>query len=179
MSIGRARALAIVAMLVACAVVLVMFAVRRDSQTRQSYHVSSCNPGDIPVVTRPLPKPEQIKVNVYNGTSTPNLATQVATDFRNHKITVGKVGDAPALYAGVAELRYGPKTLAAADVLQAYFLGQADFDNGFDIKRTDSAVDVIIGTQYQQLATPTEFNQAIAALGNPTPPPGTCDARGT
>jgi hypothetical protein len=37
-------------------------------------------------------------------------------------------------------------------------------------------VDVVIGTKFKQLATTTEVNQALAALGQPELPPGACPA---
>ncbi len=74
----------------------------------------------------------------------------------------------------VAALRYGPKAVGAAWLLRAYFLNQADPQ--FDTKRTDDVVDVVIGTAFKQLATTTEVNQALAQLGDPVLPPGTCSA---
>jgi hypothetical protein len=35
---------------------------------------------------------------------------------------------------------------------------------------------VILGTEFQQLATVTEVNQSIAAIGTPDLPEGTCEA---
>jgi hypothetical protein len=45
----------------------------------------------------------------------------------------------------------------------------------FDIERKDDVVDIYLGADFQQLATPTEVNQSIAAMGEPPLPPGTCD----
>jgi hypothetical protein len=42
-------------------------------------------------------------------------------------------------------------------------------------------VDVILGSEFRRLATPTDVNLAIAALAQadlPTPPPGTCPVSG-
>src|SRR6266508_966864 len=44
-----------------------------------------------------------------------------------------------------------------------------------DVNRKDDIVDVVLGTQFRQLATVTEFHQALAQLGNPTLPEGTCN----
>jgi hypothetical protein len=174
MTLARIRALVLVSALVICALVLVVLAIVKDRQSGASYS-SSCPAGAVLIQTKPLPDQNTIKLNVYNGTSRAGLATQVADDFRSRKFTVDKVKDTTK-YKGTApaQLRYGPKEVAAAaTVVNAYFLGQADLQ--FDIKRTDSVIDVILGPQYRALGTPTDVNQALAALGNPSPPPGTCD----
>jgi hypothetical protein len=45
----------------------------------------------------------------------------------------------------------------------------------FDLKREDDVIDVVIGGNFKTLATPTEMRQAVALLGHPTLPPGTCE----
>jgi hypothetical protein len=172
MSLARVRALVLVSALVICAVVLVLLAIVKDKQSSASYGADSCPPGSVPVKTKPLPDENKIKLNVYNGTNRVGLASQVADDFRSRKFTVGKVKDT-ARYKGIALIRYGPREVAAASVVNAYFLGDADLQ--FNIKRTDDVIDVVLGAQYKALGTPTDVHQAIAQLGNPSPPPGTCD----
>jgi hypothetical protein len=173
MSLARARALILMAVLVAIALILVLVAVFKDKQSGSNYSGAGCPAGAVKVKTRPLPDPKQIKVNVFNGTSKPGLATAVAGDFRSRGFTVVSVNNAPAPYDGVAKLVYGPKELAAATVVDSYFLGSAFSD--FEIKRTNDVVDVTVGTQYTTLGTKTEVNQSQAQLGNPSPPPHTCD----
>jgi hypothetical protein len=178
MSLARVRALVLVSALVICALVLVVFAIVKDRQSNASYS-SGCPAGSVPIQTRPLPNEDKIKINVYNGTTRVGLAGQVADDFRSRKFNVGKVGDLKAKYKGnaPAQLVYGPKEVAAAaTVVNAYFLGQAELK--FEVKREDQVIDVILGPKYQSLGTPTDVNQALAQLGNPSPPPGTCDTAG-
>jgi hypothetical protein len=178
MSLARARALAIVGVLVVAALVLVVAALVKDKQSTASYAQGSCGPGKVKISTK-LPPPSQIKLNVFNGTGPANrmtgLAGQVADDFRNRGFSVGKVEDHPQNYANVAKLSYGPKSVAAASVVRGYFLGLTD-PGGFDIKRTDEVVDVTLGSKFKELGSKTEVNQKIAQLGNPSPPPGTCDS---
>jgi len=97
----------------------------------------------------------------------------VADEFRNRGFSVGKVEDAPQKYDKTAKLAFGRNEVAAAAVINSYFLVKADY--AFDLKRTDDVVDVTIGAQYTKLGTKTEVNQAQAQIGNPSPPPGTCD----
>jgi hypothetical protein len=188
MSLARARAVAIVSTLVLAAVVVVIMAVVKDKQSSASYATGGCGAGQVRVHVRPLPKPEQIKVNVYNGTgqATGNpkrpvsggvsgLAGQVADDLRNRGFIIGTVADRPENFTKGAKLSYGPKALAGASVVRAQFVGQDD-PGGFTLKRTDDTVDIVLGSSFKELGSKTEVNQKIAQLGNPTPPPGTCDA---
>jgi hypothetical protein len=192
MSLARARAVAIVGTLVLAAVVVVVMAVTKDKQSSASYAGGACGAGQVRVHVRPLPKPEQIKVNIYNGTGKPNtdpktskktpvvgnvpgLAVQVADDLRNRGFVIGTVAERPESYTAAAKLSYGPKALAGASVVRAQFVGQDDA-GGFNIKRTDDAIDIVLGSAFKELGSKTEVNQKIAQLGNPTPPPGTCDA---
>lgn len=179
MSFARVRALAIVGVLFLCALIVVVMAVVKDTQTAST--TGRCPDDYVRVDTR-LPEEKNIKINVYNATDRPGLAESVATDFENREFTVvnkpnirqandplkKKVDD-------VAVLRYGPKAFGSAWVLQAYFLAEAETE--FDPNRKDDVVDVVLGNQFKQLGTITEVNQSLAALGDPKPPKGTCDVR--
>jgi LytR cell envelope-related transcriptional attenuator len=174
MTIARVRALVTVGVLFAAAGVTVVMALTRDSQTRT--HVGEqCPAGMVPVNLTLPERNKDVKLNVFNGTATVGLATKIGTEFANREFNVQKMQDAPGkkTYDTIAQIRYGPRTVGAGWLMSAYFLGEAD--TFFDIKRKDDVVDVIIGTQFQQLATVTEVNQSIAQLGTPPLPPGTCD----
>ncbi len=189
MSFARARALAIVGVLVVAALVLVVTAIVRDRQSSTSYSPGGCGPGKIKIDTK-LPDQSAVKLNVYNGTgqrnpntkdkahpvinAVPNLAESVSEDLKNRGFKINKVDNNPQKYAGVAKLTYGPKMVAAATVVRAYFLDQAD-QGGFDIKRTDDTVDVLLGSGFKQLGSKTDVSGMWAELGKPSPPPGTCD----
>jgi hypothetical protein len=175
MSFARVRALAVVGALVVCAAVAVTIALLKDRQTGPP-EAKGC-PKDAVIANVRLPTPEQVKINVYNATDQPGLASSVTTDFKNRKFTVVKSGNDPAgkPVNAVAVLRYGPKAVGAAWLLRAYFLDEAKTE--FDIARPDDVVDVVVGSKYKQLATTTEVNQALAQLGNPALPKGTCAAQ--
>jgi hypothetical protein len=174
MSFARVRALAVVGALVVCAAIAVTIALVKDHQTGPP-QAKGC-PKDAVIANLKLPTPEQVKINVYNATDQPGLAAAVRQDFKNRKFDVGQSSNDPKAKAvdAVAVLRYGPKSVGAAWLLRAYFLDEAKTE--FDIARNDDLVDVVIGTKYKQLATTTEVNQALAQLGNPTLPKGTCAA---
>lgn len=186
MSFARVRAIAIVGALLVCAIVLVTLAVTKDSQ-RGVAEAGKCPPGTVPVQVKPLPVPQDIKMRVYNAKGVAGVADNVADDFKNRGFSVlpgdtkdangKKIADPYADPAGqkvdgVAVIRYGPKTLTAMWVVQAYFLAEAQPQ--FDIKNNSTTVDVIIGQGFQQLGTVTEVKQSISQLGEPQPPEGTC-----
>ena len=177
LTFARVRALAIVALLFAGALVAVYLAVSRDTTGAAETSGRGCPEGSV-IADLALPDVRNVKVNVYNGTNQTGLAAQLAEDFANRDFEVLEHGDDPlgSEVEEVAVLRYGPKAVGASYVLQAYFLNDAHTD--FDIEREDDTVDGVIGSQFRQLATETEVKQSIAArasvLGDPEPPPGTC-----
>ncbi|HEX6681874.1 MAG TPA: LytR C-terminal domain-containing protein [Candidatus Limnocylindrales bacterium] len=174
----RIRALVVVGILSIAAIVLVVVTVNRDSQGGDTT-AQNCQPGNIPVSLELPESGSEITINVFNATQTTGLANNVAADFRNRKFNVEKVesemenGQEKYYPDEVAVLRYGPKTVAAAHLLRAYFLNETTPQ--FDLKREDNIVDVVVGGRFKQLATPTEVNQAVAILGRPKLPPGTCE----
>jgi hypothetical protein len=173
MSFARVRALVVVAALTVAAVIFVVVALVRDSQTG----VASANgcPDGFVIANIKLPEPKEVKLRVYNASGVPEQGGRVAEDFRNRKFQVDKrVSDARGAVNGVAVLRYGPAAVGAAHLLRAYFLDEAETQ--YNDKRKGDLVDVIIGTSFQQLGTTTEVNQSIGALGNPPLPPGACAA---
>jgi LytR cell envelope-related transcriptional attenuator len=174
MSLARLRALIIVGVLVVAAAVFVTVAIVRDKQDDAQIAVD-CEAGDVPADLRLPDDTAAIKLNIFNATTSPGIAGQVASDFRARKFTVVKEETAPppALEA-VAEIRYGPRMVGAAWVVSAFFLNDAR--KKFDISRDDDTIDVVIGTKYLELATFTEQRQALGAAGEPILPPGTCDA---
>ncbi len=175
MTFARVRALIFVAVLFVTAGVVVLMAVNRDTQTRARANLE-CPPGLVPANIAP-PERENVKLNVFNGTKTRGLAEKIGGEFKNRGFDVKKTGTAAGnkTYDEVAIIRYGPRAVGAAWLLRAHFLLVEEDPMEFDLKREDDVVDVIVGTRFQQLATTTEVNQSIAALGPPLLPPGTCE----
>ena len=122
-----------------------------------------------PSVRVDIPERGKVLVNVYNGTNRVGLAGNVGADLGNRGFMVGRVADADP--AATTFLRYGPDGVGNAWLVSAYFL---EPKMAFDLLRTGSEVDVVLGDSFQQLLTITEVNQRIAAMGKPTPPSGTC-----
>jgi len=175
MTFARVRALIFVAVLFVTAGVVVIMAIGRDTQTRPIAG-NDCPAGLVPAKIR-MPDEGEVTVNVYNGTRKVGLAQEIRDKMRDRGFKVKKAGNPPGnkVYENeIAEIKYGPQAVGAAYLVNAYFLGQAEMT--FDLKRKDALVDVILGTEFQQLATFTEVNQSIAAIGSPDLPKGTCEA---
>jgi hypothetical protein len=170
MSFARVRALVVVGALAVAAVVFVIVALVKDSQ--QDAVASGCPAGSVMADIRLPDDPSEVTVKVYNATSTPGVADRVTSDFTNRRFKAQKPAENKKKFTGVAQLRYGPAAVGKAHLLKAYFLAQAV--PLYDPKRKGDVVDVVIGTQYRQLATTTEVNQSLVELGEPDVPPGAC-----
>jgi hypothetical protein len=171
MSFARVRALVVVGVLGVAAVVFVVVALVRDTQ-RDLVNGSDC-PAGAPVADIRLPNdPAEVTVKVLNGTGTAGLAEQVTEQFRNRRFTVQEPGKSKTKFKGVAELRYGPEAVGRAQLLRAYFLAQSEMV--YNPKRKGASIDVVIGNEYQQLATTTEVNQSLVEVGKAELPPGAC-----
>lgn len=179
MSLTRVRALAVVGILLAGAIVMVFITLNKDSQ-KHAVAQAGCK-GDEVQASVALPEPKFIKINVFNTTDAAGLASSVGDNLRNRKFQVLKVSNDPARKRidGVGALRFGPKSIGAAWLLKAYFLNDESLKLEFDINRDDDIVDVVLGSGFRDLATVTEVNQSVAAEGDPdmTEFPGTCVAK--
>jgi hypothetical protein len=176
MTFARVRALILVSVLFVTAAVVVLMAIGRDTQTSPQAN-TDCPEGLVPANIT-MPNPDQVKLNVFNGTKKIGLAQDIGREFKNRGFKLGKMGTVRGdEVEEIAVIRYGPLAVGAAWYVSAYFLVDAAVMQ-FDIKRKSTDVDVIIGTQFKQLATVTEVNQSIAAItvsGSVQLPPGTCE----
>lgn len=173
MSFAQVRALIVVGILVILTLTAVTYTVVSDSQ-RSDAADSAC-PAGWPTVDMTLKPNEQIKIKVLNATNRPGLADSVGTEFANRTLRVVGKGNSKVAVDGVALLRYGPAAVGSAHVIGAYFLNTAELE--YEPARTGDVVDVLVGNDFKQLATQTEFNVSIAelaAVGRPTLPPGSC-----
>lgn len=172
MTFARVRALIVVGVLFVAAVVFVIIALVRDSQ--HDAVAQGCPAGSVMANVTLPDTPAEVTIKVFNGTTTARLAESVTDDFRNRNFKTLKPAENKKRFKGVAQLRYGPDAVGAAQLVKAYFLAQAE--PLYDPKRKGAVVDVVIGSQYQQLATTTEVNQSLVELGEPDVPPGACAA---
>jgi hypothetical protein len=171
MSFARVRALVVVGVLAVAAVVFVVTALVRDTQGG-AVSGEDC-PAGAPLADVTLPDdPAEVTVKILNGTNTPGLADSVTNEFKNRRFTVQKPAESKTKYKGVAEIRFGPDAVGRAQLLRAYFLAQSKME--YNAKRKGAVIDIVIGSQFRQLATTTEVNQSLVEVGEPTLPPGAC-----
>ena len=171
MSFARVRALVVVGVLAVAAVVFVVVALVRDSQGDLTTG-SDC-PAGAPMADVILPDdPAEVTIKVLNGTSRAGLAEQVTNEFKGRRFTVQDPGKSKTKFKGVAEIRFGPEAVGRAQLLRAYFLARSEMV--YNAKRKGATVDIVLGDQFQQLATTTEVNQSLVEVGEPTLPPGAC-----
>ncbi len=172
MTFARVRALVVVGVLAVAAIIFVVVAVVKDTQ-RNAVAGETCPEGAVRVNLK-LPEPKEIKLKVFNATDNDGWASQISEEFKNRGFLTQKPQDSKTAVDKIAVLRYGPKVYGAAHLVDAYFLNNAT--SQYDPKRTSDVVDVLIGNDFQQLATTTEVNQALVESGTPKLPPGACPA---
>ncbi|AXG79080.1 LytR C-terminal domain-containing protein [Streptomyces paludis] len=117
-----------------------------------------------------LPKPRQIKVNVYNATPTAGLAKTTADELKKRGFVIGEVGNAPEAYdkkvPGTGLLLGSAVSDSAKTVLGTQLTGAT--------KKTDARktkdVDLIIGTAFKKLNVQKDVDEALATLSAPATP---------
>ncbi|MBB2942871.1 hypothetical protein FB565_002584 [Actinoplanes lutulentus] len=104
--------------------------------------------------------PGDVTIRVVGDTR----AEEVAGDFRTRGfVASGQTAINPLPNDTVAVIRYGPAGVGKAVLVQAYLIGQAE--TVFVPGQGDDTVELMLGPAFQQVATPTEVNQALAAIG--------------
>lgn len=111
--------------------------------------------------------PKTIHLRVLNATTQPGLAQEVATQLQQRGFVVDEVGnDATGrTISGVGEVRHGTRGSETAAYVALYLPGAKDFKD----TRATTQVDVVVGPDYDGLATP---QQVGAALSPGAEPPG-------
>lgn len=98
------------------------------------------------------PPPRDISVNVYNSTQRKGIANDAAQALRDQQFRVVNVRNDPEkrTVTQVAEIRYGRRTKAQADVLARRFPGAKLVPD----ERTDGILDVALGEKFTKVANP-------------------------
>ncbi|MFI6085590.1 LytR C-terminal domain-containing protein [Streptomyces sp. NPDC051217] len=128
------------------------------------------SPSASAAVAKPLPKPAQIKVNVYNATPRAGLAKTTADELKKRGFLIGKVGNAPAAYdkkiPGTGILLGAPATAdGPLTVLGAQLKGAK---SEHDARKTKD-VDLLLGTAFKSLSVKKDADQVLATLTRPAP----------
>ncbi|MEV8318055.1 LytR C-terminal domain-containing protein [Streptomyces sp. NPDC059900] len=131
-----------------------------------------------PTAPKALPKPGDIKVNVYNATPRGGLAKDVAAELKKRGFTVGKVDNAPKEYDKKVKgtgILLGPKS-AEQSTLPVLGTQLAGTESRTDARK-GGEVDLILGTKFKDLAKKEDADKALAVLAKPKPAPSTSDGK--
>jgi hypothetical protein len=115
--------------------------------------------------------PSDVTLNVYNSTDRVGLAAAVAKSLRTLGFKVVDVANDPLgkPISGVGEIRHGPKGAAAAAIAATRLSGaKLVLDN-----RTDSSVDLVLGTKFTALTVPPKVVPTKPSKATPTASPST------
>ncbi|MFE3589090.1 LytR C-terminal domain-containing protein [Streptomyces niveus] len=130
----------------------------------------SCKPSPSAVAAKTLPKPAQIKVNVYNATPRAGLAKSTADELKKRGFLIGKVGNAPAAFdkkiPGTGILLGAP---TAADGSLAVLGAQLKGAKPQHDARETKDVDLLLGTAFKTLNVQKEADRTLAILARPAP----------
>jgi hypothetical protein len=113
---------------------------------------------------------EKVRIRVRDGGAPAGAAAAIATQLRERRYVVVRDAGGPTDPAtGPARVSYGPAAIGAATLVKAVILGESTMR--FDPDRTDDTIDLTLGSAFERLTTPTELNQALVELDEPTAPP--------
>ncbi len=128
--------------------------------------ITSAERPDVTCVLSLPDSPAAVKLRLFQGGESAGRLDATVSQLQARGFVVqkgdGNSGDATAL-------RYGPATIGAAAFVQAELRGEIAMR--FDPARRDDTIDLILGPSFTRLATPTEINQSLVTLGEPTAPP--------
>jgi hypothetical protein len=111
-----------------------------------------------------LPRPDAVVVNVYNSTKRAGLAGATAQELSQAGFGINKVENDPlgVSLRGVGEIRFGPKGIDNARLLQFYVPDAVMVEDD----RSGPRVDLSIGRSFEGLKPEGEV---VASLASPSP----------
>ncbi|MEV5507713.1 LytR C-terminal domain-containing protein [Streptomyces orinoci] len=120
----------------------------------------------------PLPRPEDITVNVYNATARSRLAQTTAEELKQRGFKIGKVGNAPEQYdkkvPGTALLLGSPDAAEGPMKVLGEQLGGAEVKS--DVRKGED-IDLIIGDAFKELPAKPGAATSAPPSGSPRPSP--------
>ena len=121
--------------------------------------VSSLPP--CPPTTAPTLTPADVKVNVLNSTGRDGLALAASKSLVRRGYVIGSVDNAPgAPVLGVAEIRYGAQSVAAARLLAKDVHGA----KLVVVRRVDPSIDLVVGEKWVGLKAPAPTPTATPSV---------------
>lgn len=148
-------------LVLALAALGVWWNVLRDAEQATAAQAAACTTA---AEAAPALDPASLQVRVFNATDSAGLAQTVAATLQSRGFVVTEVAnDTSPLRSevqGVGALRYGPRGAEAARYLEFFLpsVGQQPDT------RADSVVDLVIGPEFTELATPEQVAAALAPV---------------
>ncbi|MFJ3440248.1 LytR C-terminal domain-containing protein [Streptomyces sp. NPDC086081] len=129
---------------------------------------------------RALPEPRTITVNVLNATTRSGLAKKTADELKKRGFKIGDVGNATKEYDKKVKgtgLLLGPASAldTALPVLGTQLPGA---ERRTEAARKGTAVDLVIGDAFKDLAKKPDADRALTELATPEPAPTTKKKKG-
>jgi hypothetical protein len=95
------------------------------------------------------PPPEEININIYNGTDRNGLASQIAREMREQGYVILDVANDPLnrSVAGVAEVRAADVDDLSVQLIMSQVPGAAFVAD----ERTDDAIDIVLGEEFEAI----------------------------
>jgi LytR cell envelope-related transcriptional attenuator len=154
-------------LVLALAALGVWWNVLRQEAERQETAAAACSSAAAAI---PSLDPATVTVRVLNASDLSGRAGQVAEALQNRGFVVSEIGndDTNAEVTGIGQVRYGKPGIDAARFLS---LQQPGVDMVQDTRAT-TTVDLVIGPDFDQLATPESITEALST--QPTEAPAGC-----
>jgi hypothetical protein len=145
-------------LVLALAALGVWWNVLRQDAERQETAAAACSSAAAAV---PSLDPATVTVRVLNASDLSGRAGQVAQALQNRGFVVSEIGndDTTREVTGMGEVRYGARGRDAARFLSLQQPGMELYQD----TRANATVDLVIGPEWEQLASAQSVQQALAA----------------
>jgi hypothetical protein len=151
-------------LVLALAALAVWWNVLREDAERQEAEAAACSSAAAAI---PSLDPATVTVRVLNASDIAGQAQRVADALENRGFVIAEVGNDGTSrdVTGVGEVRYGARGRDAGRFLSL----QQPAATLFQDTRANETVDLVIGPEWSQLASPEQIEQALAAQQTEAP----------
>ena len=134
---------------------------RQDRAMEQAQAAACTTASEAP----PSLVPSTVTLRVLNASEKSGKAGEVAAELQARGFVVEEIANDPHPelgVTGVGELRFGPGNQRTADFVRLFLPGATDRPD----TRATSTVDVVIGPDFGQLASPEEIAATVASVAS-------------
>jgi LytR cell envelope-related transcriptional attenuator len=150
-------------LVLALAALGVWWTVLRQDAERQADVAAACGTADAPVIAL---DPSTVSVRVLNATDRRGVAQTIGQELQRRGFTVPEIGNdgTEREVTGVGEIRYGPRGRDVARFVGLQLPGATEYVD----TRATAVVDLVVGPEWEQLATTEEVEAALSAAPAPS-----------